>query len=248
MIVPYSAGMRTATSLAILLAVLPAWAGDLTIKQRTTTTAGDKSDVREEMQYVTGDTMVVDGKDARTIIDVAKQTVTVADKEKKTWFLMTFADMREQAEAVQKQIESMPPEARKQMEAMLGKDSPVVVTPTGKHEKIAGYDAAEHTVSGGPFNGVIWTTTELAMPEGITKWRELSAKTMAANGPGRRLSEALASVKGVPLRTTMTATMGANQFTTKAEAVEVHAAKPAADLLRVPEGYTKVDMPKMNDR
>lgn len=241
--------MRIVTSLvAVLLAVQPVWAGDLAIKQQTTTTAGDKSDVREEMQYVTGDLMVVDGPDARTIIDVGKQTVTVADKEKKTWFVMTFADMREQAEAVQKQIDSMPPEAKKQMEAMLGKDTPVVVTPTGKREKIAGYDASEHSVAGGPFNGVIWTTTEVSMPQGITKWRQLSAQTMAANGPGRRLSEALASVEGVPLRTTMTATMGDNQFTTKAEAVEVKEAKPPADVLRVPDGYSKVDTPKLNDR
>jgi hypothetical protein len=160
---------------------------------------------------------------------------------------MTFADMREQAEAVQKQIEKMPPEARKQMEAMLGKDSPVTVTPTGKHEKIAGYDATENVVSGGPFNGVIWTTTELTMPEGIEKWRKLSAQTMAANGPGRKLSEALAAVQGVPLRTTMTAKMGPNEFTTRAEAVEVTKTKPSADMLRVPDGYTKTDTPKLND-
>lgn len=241
--------MRILTSsLVVALAILPAWANDLAIKQRTTTSAGDKSDVREEMQYVTGDLMIVDGPDARTIIDVAKQTVTVADKEKKTWFLMTFADMREQAESVQKQIDSMPPEARKQMEAMLGKDVPVVVTPTGKTEKIAGYEAAENTVAGGPFNGVIWTTNEISMPEGIAKWRELSAQTMAANGPGRRLSEALASVKGVPLRTTMTAKMGANEFTTRAEAVEVREAKPPRDVLQVPQGFTKVETPKLNDR
>jgi hypothetical protein len=237
-----------ASSLALVLAVLPAWADDLTIKQRTTTSAGDKSDVREEMQYVTGDVMVVDGQEARTIIDVEKQTVTVADKEKKTWFVMTFDDMRQQAESVQKQIDSMPPEARAQMEAMLGKDQPVVVTPTGKQEKIAGYDATEHTVAGGPFNGAIWTTTELSMPEGIAKWRQLSAKTMAANGPGRRLSEALASVSGVPLRTKMTAKMGANEFTTMSEAVEVRKAKPSGDLMRVPEGFSKVDTPKLTDR
>ncbi|HEV7732815.1 MAG TPA: hypothetical protein VGR62_11660 [Candidatus Binatia bacterium] len=239
--------MRTTSLLVLLLTALPVWAGDLAIKQRTTTTSGDKSDVREETQYITATKMVVDGSDARTIVDVDKQTVTVADKEKKTWFQMTFADMREQAESVQKQIEKMPPEARKQMEAMLGKDTPVTITPTGKTETIAGYPAAEHTVAGGPFNGILWATTAIAMPEGIVKWRELSATTMAAEGPGRRLSEALAKVKGVPLRTTMTAKMGPNEFTTTAEAVEVKEMTPPADLMRVPDGFTKVETPKLTD-
>ena len=105
----------------------------------------------------------------------------------------------------------------------------------------------EHTVAGGPFNGVLWATTKISMPDGITRWRELSATTMAAKGPGRRLSEALAKVKGVPLRTTMTAKMGANEFTTTAEAVEVREVAPAADVLRVPDGFAKVATPKLTD-
>ena len=85
----------------LLLVAPAARAGDLTIRQRTTTNAAGQSITREETQYAHGDLLVIDAADTRTIVDVVAKTMTVADKAKKTYFVMTFDDMRKQAEAVQ---------------------------------------------------------------------------------------------------------------------------------------------------
>jgi hypothetical protein len=225
--------------LALLVAAAAAHAGDLTIRQRSTTSAGGKTQTREEMQYVHGNLLVIDAPDSRTIVDVDAKTMTVADKAKKAYFVMTFDDMRRQGEAVRDRVQKMPPEVRSMLEQMMGSGGPVTLKPTGKHETIAGYKANEQSLSGGPFHGSIWTTDAIALPEGVRKWRELAAAATAEGGPGRPLAEALARVPGVPLRTSMTATVGATSFTRGTEVLEASTKSPPAEALRLPPGYTK---------
>jgi len=239
--------MRAASALVvpILLLAAAAQAGDLTVRQRTTTGGGRNAQTREETQYAHGDTLVIDGPDERTIVDVGARTMTIADKQKKTYFVLTFDQMRAQADAVQKKLQEMPSQERGMMDQMLGNGAPVTLQPTGKKETIAGYEATEYALRGGPFQGSVWTTEALALPEGVRKWRELSASATAQKGPGRQLAEALAHAKGVPLRTTMTATIGPGTFSTSTEAVEVKTAPPPADVLVVPPGFTKTAPPPM---
>jgi len=239
--------MRAASALVvpILLLAAAAQAGDLTVRQRTTTGGGRNAQTREETQYAHGDTLVIDGPDERTIVDVGARTMTIADKHKKTYFVLTFDQMRAQADAVQKKLQEMPSQERGMMDQMLGNGAPVTLQPTGKKETIAGYEATEYALRGGPFQGSVWTTDALALPEGVRKWRELSASATAQKGPGRQLAEALAHTKGVPLRTTMTATIGPGTFSTSTEAVEVKTAPPPPDVLVVPPGFTKVAPPPM---
>jgi hypothetical protein len=227
----------------VLLLAADAQAGDLTVHQRTTTGGGRNAETREETQYAHGDTLVIDGRDERTIVDVAARTMTIADKTKKTYFMLTFDQMRAQADAVQKKLQDMPRQERGMMDEMLGNGAPVTLQPTGKKETIAGYEASEYVLNGGPFHGAVWTTEALSLPEGVRKWRELSASATAQKGPGRQLAEALAHAKGVPLRTTMTATIGPGTFSTSTEATAVSTAPPPPDVLVVPPGFTKVAAP-----
>jgi hypothetical protein len=239
--------MRTKFALiapALLLAAA-AQAGDLTVRQRTTTGGGRNAQTREETQYAHGNTLVIDGPDERTIVDVGAKTMTIADKRRKTYFVLTFDQMRSQADAVQKKLEEMPRQERGMMDEMLGNGAPVTLQPTGKKETIAGYEATEYALTGGPFHGTVWTTEALSLPDGVRKWRELSASATAQQGPGRQLAEALAHAKGVPLRTTMTATIGPGTFSTSTEAIQVSTAPPPPDALVVPPGFTKAAPPSM---
>jgi hypothetical protein len=229
-------------SLALLAGA--ALAGDLTLRQRTTTTGGGRSLAREETQYAHGDLLVIDAPDTRTIVDVGANTMTVADKQAKTYFVMTFDDMRRQADAVQARANEMPPDVKKMLDEMLGTGATVTVERTGKRDTIAGHVANEYTLSAGPFRGSIWTTDAITLPEGVRKWRELSASATAPAGPARPLAQALAQVKGVPLRTGMAATLGrGGSITTATEVLEVRTTEAPADVLRIPPGFTKASPP-----
>ena len=240
--------MRTWASLVgvwVLLVAGVAFADDLTLRQRTTTTSGGHSLSREETQYAHGDLLVIDASDTRTIVDVGAKTMTVADKQKKTYFVMTFDDMRRQAEAVQARADKMPPDVKKMLDEMLGAGATITLEPTGKHDTIAGYVANEYALSGGPFRGSFWTTDAIALPEGVRKWRELSASATAPASPARQLAQALARVKGVPLRTGMAATAGQGTFSTASEVLEVSTKAPPADVLAVPPGFTQTPSPPL---
>jgi hypothetical protein len=232
---------RTAAAGAlVLLVATAALGGDLVLRQRTTTGTGGRSFVREETQYVHGDLLVIDAPDSRTIVDVGAKTMTVADKQRKTYAVVTFDDLRRQAEEIQERAKHMPADVKKMLDEMLGTGAPITLEPTGKHDTIAGYAATEYTLSGGPFRGSIWTTDALSVPEGVRKWRELSADATAKEGPTRALAQALAQVKGMPLRTGMAATLGKQgTFTTATEVLEVKTTPAPDDVLVVPPGFTK---------
>lgn len=232
-------------SLLVLSIALPAAAEDLVIKQRTTMGSGGDQRTREETQYVTDDLVVVESPDSRTLVDLKGESMIIADKDKKTYFQITFTELQKQGEAVQKKMAELPPEARKQMEGMFGKSDPVVVTPTGKTEKIAGYTAKEYTLKGGPFTGTVWATEDMPVPVAMTKWRDLSSKSAAHQGPAEQLTKALAQVKGVPLRTTLTTRMGGGELVNATEVLDISKASPPADLKKVPDGFTKTDAPRL---
>lgn len=226
----------------LALAVV-AHAGDLVIRQRTTTSAGGQTTTRQETQYARGDLLAIDATDTRTIVDVAAKTMTIADKSRRQYFTMTFDDMRRQAEAVQGRKQRMPPDVKRMLEEMLGGGAPITLSATGARETIAGHQASEHRLSGGPFRGAIWTTAEIALPDGVRRWRELAAASTAATGPARPLAQALAQASGVPLRTSITATVGQGTVTTATEVLEVRTAPPPPDVLTVPPGFTRVAPP-----
>jgi len=241
--------MRTSAIAAVLLVATAAAAADLTIRQKTTTTGSRGTSAREDMVYVTASAMVVDGEQDRTIVDVASRTITLADKTEKTWFTVTTDQLRAQADAVQAELKrhlsDMPPEARAMAEKMMGgAAAEATVTPTGKHETNAGYDAAEYRVRAGALTGSVWASTQLPTPDGLAQWKEMSLGTSGPQGPGRGMAEAFAKIQGFPLRTTMTGG-GPGAIASTTEVLEVREASPPAAVLSVPEGFRKVDPPTM---
>ncbi len=245
--------MRSQSFVGLVLSfslITPALAADLTLKQRVTT-SGPHNESHEAMQYWTASRMVTDDPNARAIVDLDAETMTLANKREHTYFTQTFAAMRQQADTMnaelKKHMESLPPEARQMMEKMgVGKDAegPATVTPTGKSEKIAGYEAKEYTITAGPVAGSVWATDAL-QPPGGTKAAQAYSKMMGSSGgTAAKFAQALAQIKGVPLRTVMgsPAAQGLKHTT---EVVEVTQKSPPPDMLNVPEGYKKVDPPHL---
>jgi hypothetical protein len=246
--------MRAQASVALvgfsLLAIAPAWveAKDLTLHQRVTT-GGVVAGTHESTQYWVGNRIVTDGPSNRVIFDLDAETTTMVDKRQQTYFTQTFAETRQQADQMkaqmQKQLEKMPPEAR----AAMGKmgmsstaEAAVSVKPTGKSEKIAGYEAKEYTFEAGPMAGSIWAT-EALQPPGGAKATEAFSKMMGVAAPGANVAQAIAQIPGVPLRTSFRSGAGAQTFSTTTEVVEISEKAPPAGVLTVPDGFKKVDSP-----
>src|SRR5678815_2824399 len=115
----------------------------------------------------------------------------------------------------------MPPEARKQMAALFDDSQPVVIKETGKTETIAGHSAKEHSPAGGPYSGYVWTTEEIETPPAFTKAKDLEGMR---GGAAQRLGEAMAKLKGFPLRTKIDMKTGANPITMSNEVLDVREA------------------------
>jgi hypothetical protein len=236
-------------ALLVIVAIGPADAKDLTLRQRLTT-GGPQSASHESMQYWTSDKLITDDPDTRVIIDFAAETMTMVDKQKHTYHTQTFAQMRQRSEAAQadmkKHMESLPPQAREMMDKMgmgsTGAEVAVSVKPTGKSEKIAGYEAKEYAIEVGSMRGSVWAT-EALQPPGGAKATEAFGRMLGSAGPGAKISQAMLSVKGVPLRTTMSM-MGPHGFTTTTEVIEVSEKSPPPDVMQVPAGFKKTEQPE----
>ncbi len=246
--------MRLHTFFRLVLSfslLVPAFASatDLTLHQRVTT-SGPRNESHDAVQYWTPNRMVTDDPNSRTIVDLDAETMTIANKREHTYFTQTFAGMRQQSETMnaelKKHMESLPPEARQMMEKQMGMgktaETTAVVTPTGKTEKIAGYEAKEYTISAGPISGSIWASDAL-QPPGGTKAADAYAKMFGSGGgPGAKFAQALTQIKGVPLRTVMGG-QAAQALKHTTEVVEVSQKSPPPDVLNVPEGFKKIDPP-----
>ena len=241
--------MRTKSSVAALIGIcaIPALAiaGDLTIHQRTSVGAHVPSP-RDVMEYWSANKMVSDESQQRTIVDFDARTLTVADKGQHTYFVQTFDEMAKQAaamkQAMQKRIENLPPQA-KQLMGNLDPDAPVSVKPTGKTEKIAGYDAKEYAIEGGMTKGSVWISDMLQPPVSAEKTMAFRKAMSGMAGPGGKLAAAMAQLKGLPLRTTMFGPMGPERMAFTTEVIEVSEKAPPPDVMNVPDGFKKVDPP-----
>jgi hypothetical protein len=227
-----------------------ATAKDVTLRQRTTT-SGPASRTTDAMQYWTAGKMVTDDAQQRSIIDLVAKTITVADKTKKTYFTQTFAELQQQLdtmkEQIRKQMDNLPPQAREMMAKMGGNpmakmDAPVTLKPTGKSEKIAGYDAKEYAIEGG-MTGSVWVTEAIQLPMAAADATAFAKSLGGTGGSGAKFGEALVNLKALPLRTTFSISMGPQTMSTTTEVIEVAEKAPPADVLKVPDGFTKVTAP-----
>jgi len=238
--------MRThVVTLALFIFAIPALGAgkDLTLRQRTTG-AGTTSEPHEEMQYWTATKRITDGPHMRMILDVSAKTMTFVDKDKKTYRVQTFDQMHQQIEAAKKQMESLPPQAREMMEKMTGGTASVNLKPTGKTEKIAGYEAKEYLIEGtGPMTGSVWITEALQIPMDPATWEQVGAAMAGPQGQAYKLQAAMAKLKGLPLRTSMNTMMGPQKVGVTNEVIEVQEKSAPPEVLTVPEGFKKLEAP-----
>lgn len=232
--------MRTLHVPAILLLLASsAAAADLVVRQRSVSGFGDLPP-SEETVYLAGDRIVTESDVMRTIVDLDKQTITTADKRKRTYAVLTFEELRAQMEALRRSVDKLPPEMRQQVSPLFEEGEPVTVTPTGKSETIAGHKASEHKLAGGPYTGAVWTTTDIETPPEFKKWKSIE---QSRGGAARRLGEALEKVAGFPLRTKLQVKTGAKPIELSNEVLEIREGSPPAEVTKIPEGYTKQAAP-----
>lgn len=244
--------MRTQIWLLAALMVLSAaplvHGKDLTLHQRTTSGVHTVKTL-ETMEYWSGNLMVNDDSERRTIVDMDARTFTVADKAEKTYFTQTFDEMQKQLAAMQqameKRLENLPPQARELM-GSINVNPPLTLKPTGKTEKIAGYDAKEYAIEGGPTTGSIWVSEALQPPVSPEKTEALRKAMSGMPGPGGKLAAAMMQLKGTPLRTKIMAAMGPQKMVSTTEVVEVSDKAAPPEVLKVPEGFKKVAPPSFD--
>src|SRR6266404_314314 len=106
-------------SLVLALARPAAGADTLALRQRIT--AGPTGEAREQMQYFTSGKRITDDARMRSIIDLDAKTVTMVHKDKKSYTVMTFDELRDRGVQLKKTFDNLPPQARK----MLGLDASV---------------------------------------------------------------------------------------------------------------------------
>jgi hypothetical protein len=234
---------RTASGLALLGALVvavPAIAKDLVLQRKITTLPGPKP--TEQTEYYTARKTITDGPAERTLVDLDAKTITTLDKTKKTYWVITFAEMKRdlalQRDARRKQLAELPKEVRDLMRL----DQKPTVTRAEGRQTIAGYAAREYRVEAGPVSGTVWTTEDLALPDSIQEWRALSAGE--GQTPVGGLSEALAQVNGFPLKTVTAIGSGEDTQTVTDEVLSVRQESPPAELLTVPADWKKVARPE----
>jgi hypothetical protein len=252
--IAYAAAMKTRAALLLaallVLAASAAAAEDLVIRQKTTV-VGVSPTSSESTQYWTPKQMIVDEKVGRMIVDFEAENLTSLDKTKKTWIVVTFDQMSKQMDAVRRDMDErtkdLEPEAKKKLERMgeaVGdKASTVEVKPTGKHEKIAGYEADEYTFVGSAVNGSLWASKDLPLPLGPKERKAFLRSMDGMKGPGRQFALAMAQVNAVPLRTVLHLELGPDGTTTTNEVIEVRRESPPAAILTIPDGFTEFKAP-----
>ena len=101
------------------------------------------------LTMVHGNQKAVINKNSTEIIDLDKETITHVDTEKKTYTVMTFAQMRQAAADMMKRIQQAPPQqaaAAQQPKSDLKTSFEVSVKNTGLSKSVNGLDAQEQVV------------------------------------------------------------------------------------------------------
>jgi len=188
----------------------------------------------EETQFFSDGKSVRDDPQQRTVVDVDAKSITVLTKSSKMYKVARLDDVRREDEQQKASLASLPAEARK----TLGIDEPATLKPTGQTQKIAGYKAKEYAISGGGMSGTVWVTDAIDPGAGAYAWENRAGLTGGARGgPAGKLAEALAGLKGLPLRTAFTVGSGAARVTTTIEVLQVEKKALPADILEVPRDY-----------
>jgi hypothetical protein len=228
-------------ALAVALAAVPAWGKDLVLQRKITTEPGPKT--AEQTEYYTARKIVTDTAGDRTLVDLDAKTITTLDKAKKTYWVMTFAEVKRdvglQREARRKQFADLPKEVRDLMRL----DQKATATQADGRQTIAGYAAREFRIEAGPVSGTVWATDDLTLPDSVREWRAVSTGAGGGEAPVGGLAEALSKVQGFPLKTVTAIGSGEDTETMTDQVVSIKEESPPADLLTVPRDWKKIPRP-----
>lgn len=229
---------------AVLLAsALPASAQDLTLVQ--TTTVG-KAAPKASTQYFSAGKFRASDADSESIVDAGTGRFVVADNKKKEYWESSFDEMQAMMRQMEEQMKAAGPAMEKMMAAMGGGAPGEAKVEKGTApRKIAGYDTEHWVVSlGTAMRYEVWAAPSLTLP---ARYYDAFKARYAAMGPmGRsfeKLYEAMKQVKGLPLATASTVSMGPVKTETRTEVTEVKKGALPASTFDVPAGYKKVASP-----
>jgi hypothetical protein len=226
----------------LLLAARSVAAADLVVRQRVTSDVNGRTSEHESTEYLTPTQSVHDDAGNRVAVDLRARTLTLLDKKEHTYSVTPLDEVERRsahlAAEMQKRLANLPPEARRMI---AGAEGAATVKPTGKTARIAGYEAKEYAVEAGGAHGSVWVTDALERPGDLGDWQRYAQGTVP--GPAGKLVEAMARIKGFPLRTTITQAAGPMRMSTTTEVLEVRKETPPADVLTIPDGYRKTEGP-----
>jgi sRNA-binding protein len=183
---------------------------------------------------VKGNRMVHGSKDHASIIDLDAETITTVDFQKKTYSVMTFAEMQQAMEHAMQQMQSKKGEASKE-NPDVKTDFKMSVKATGATKQIAGYDTKEMlmtmTIEGTDqktgnkanilVNASTWLTPKVAGYEEVREfykkmstkiaWTPGGANMMAGNADMGRgmaaVAKEAAKLDGIPVLQVMKTSM-----------------------------------------
>jgi hypothetical protein len=194
--------------------------------------------------------------DSYVIMDIGQGTSWIVMPSQKKYIEWTKADMKaltDKMAGMQKQMQermaSMPPEQRKQMEAMM-KNLPGVqgstppkpqVRALGKTETINGMQASAFDVRIGDQSAIGWVTQDQKDLQHTFKNLREGEEKMMSHKPGEGIQSALAD-KGLPVRVQK---VDHGDYRVE-ELVAIQRTPMAADLFTVPAGFKKTTPQEMS--
>lgn len=255
--------MRLTFFLAFALTPVLAAADDLIIVSKVTRDGGA---ALTATSYISSDRLLIAQPEVDAIIDVGSGDMTVLDKKKKTYYVVTREDLDAMAAMVeehmnspemrqmQEQMKNLPPETRKRLEGAMGGMFAVDVKKAGTTRKVAGYECENWTIKIGEMSTAEHcVTSELQLPAQTWKayrnYTDSLKSLMGAMGPIGKNMEAMkeqfAKMKGYPLATTTTTSMMGRETVIVNEVESIKRGEIPATAWEIPAGYKKVENPMM---
>ena len=207
---------------------------------RTRTTFDSSAAPSEDALYVRQNAVASEGAGRRLIFDFDTNTEISVDDLRKTYWVMTLDELREQVQTAKARYAAWFPEELRNVTP-----PPPTVTPTGRTRTIAGYSATEYAIAGNDVSGAVWVTGAFAMPPKLRTWERLHRAIPRLHG-GPDFDAAADTVAGTPLRTVRTITVEARSSTSTTDVVDAGRGWAPLGVFSVPSGYTRVPTPDLS--
>ena len=174
-------------SIALLAFLASSATADVTYEEQTTMSGMMQmfgmGKPTKSMTRVSGDFLRTDNGDEATIIDLAGEKILNLDLKKKTYSVMTFAEMKQQMEQAMAQLQGKQAEKPQQQPSAATMKTEVRVTDTGRSETIQGASCKQYLLEMDltaksekeQKSGTMSTLTEMWMAKDVPGLAEVNA-------------------------------------------------------------------------